>query len=60
MKRILKPVFFFMAVLMAACSTDKTHFRLEGKIDNIDQSEFYIASPPVSRPGSRLRGGRWS
>ena len=38
MKRILKPVFFFMAVLMAACSTDKTHFRLEGKIDNIDQS----------------------
>ena len=63
MKRILKPVFFLMAVLMAACSTDKTHFRLEGKIDNIDQSEFYIYSPGGDFDGMdtiRVKGGRFT
>ena len=64
MKRILKPALVLMAALMAAaCSTDKTHFRLEGKIDNIDQSEFYIYSPGGDFDGMdtiRVKGGRFT
>lgn len=64
MKRLLHlSLIALAALLVTACSADKTHFRLEGRIDNIDQSEFYIYSPAADFDGMdtiRVKGGRFT
>lgn len=49
-------------ILVTACGTDKGHFKLDGRLLNLNQGEFLIYSPDGAMPGIdtiHVEGGRF-
>ena len=34
-----------LTLIMVSCGTDSKHFKLEGRLLNLNQGEFYVYSP---------------
>lgn len=66
MKRQLSsffPALFLFAVTLASCGVSSGRFRIEGRLNNINQGEFYIYSPDGGLTGIdtiRISEGRFS
>ena len=61
MRRIIG--FLGCVLLLAACGSDSGKFRLEGRLRNINQAEFWVYSPDGSMQGIdtiTVRNGRFA
>ncbi len=57
-----KSLFFFLSLLLAACGVDGNHFKLEGRILNMNQGEFYVYDQDGMLPAIdtiKVSGGRF-
>ena len=55
--------FFLLALLLSACGTKSGKFRLEGRLRNINQAEFWVYSPDgliIGIDTIKVRDGRFS
>lgn len=48
MKRPIRLCWLLLALALAACGTDGRHFKIDGRLLNINQGEFYVYSPDGS------------
>ena len=48
MKRPIRLCWLLPALALAACGTDGRHFKIDGRLLNINQGEFYVYSPDGS------------
>ena len=56
-------LFLLLAVLLLSCGTERGRFRLEGRLRNMNQAEFWVCSPDGLINGIdtiRVRNGRFS
>ena len=54
---------FIIAMTLASCGTDSRHFKIDGRLLNINQGEFYIYSPDGALPGLdtvKVQAGRFT
>ena len=54
---------FIIAMTLASCGTDSRHFKIDGRLLNINQGEFYVYSPDGALPGLdtvKVQAGRFT
>ena len=52
-----------LALIMVSCGTDKRHFKIDGRLLNLNQGEFYVYSPDGSLGGVdtiKVQAGRFT
>ena len=52
-----------LALIMVTCGTDKRHFKIDGRLLNLNQGEFYVYSPDGSLGGVdtiKVQAGRFT
>lgn len=63
MKHLTTVLLALAATALASCGTDSRHFRIEGRLLNLNQGEFYVYSPDGDMRGLdtiKVQAGRFS